>query len=182
MRFKHHLLAGAALGMALYRREPFKIALSMLGSVALDTDHFILYAWRSGDLNPLGAIQYDRRRHKPPRPGDTRPRYGALRSRFHEKRVTLPILALLCMRWPQLRPFALGMTLHLLMDIHPLHFDWRAWQRADGRCERCGVSGLDCDVYYRVPPERGGDRRALANRAFWCGTCAREIASGKYSS
>lgn len=180
MRFKEHLLAGVAIGLACYRRKPLKAALAILGSVVLDTDHFVLYAWRSGDLNPFGALRYDRRRNKPPRPGDTLPRYGSLRSVLHRKRITYPLLALLAWRVPAMQPFALGIAVHLLMDIHLLNLDWRAWQRADGHCERCGVSGLGLAVYYRIPPHRGGHPHALSNRAVWCFTCAREVASGKY--
>ncbi len=136
----------------------------------------MLYALRSGDWSPLGALSYNRRRNRSLRPGDTRPRYGSLRSVFHLPRLTLPILWLLSRRWPVLRPFALGMALHLLLDAPlTLRFDRRVWRRARGRCERCGVGALALGVHHMRPVERGGARWALANRALWCHECAREV-------
>jgi hypothetical protein len=146
-----------------------------LGGVAIDIDHFVLYAWRSGNWSLTGALDYDRYRHMGIHPGDTRPRFGSLRSVAHEPQVALPIVALLAFAWPFLRPFALGITLHLALDIHVPHYDWRAWKRAAGRCERCDMPGLEREVYYRVSPRRGGDRFGLENRVVWCTACARDV-------
>jgi hypothetical protein len=175
MRFRTHLLIAAAAGAAIYRRQPLRAALVAVGGVALDLDHFVLYALRSGDWNPFGALAYDRRRKRAPRAGDTRPRYGSLRSSLHRVEIALPLLGLLCARRPALLPFAIGMLIHLLLDQHPPHFDWRAWRRARGRCERCGVWGGAREVYFLVSPARGGDPWSLANRGVWCGACARAI-------
>jgi len=125
MRFRSHLLAAAAVGLALYPRAPWRAALTILSGVALDTDHFLLYALRSGDWNPVGALRYDRWRHHPPRRGDTRPRYGSLRSVAHEPQITLPLVWLAALLWSPLRPVAVGLTVHLALDLHLPHYDWR---------------------------------------------------------
>ncbi len=181
MRFQTHLITGVLTGMALYPRSPRQAAMVAFGGVALDIDHYLLYALRSGDWNPIGALRYNRRRMRPLRRGDTRPRYGSLRSMFHWPRLTLPLLALVSWLWPGLRPLAAGIALHLVLDTHLPHYDWRAWQRADGRCERCGKSDRPLEVYYVVPPHRGGPRFVLENHAVWCLECARAMWEAGYN-
>jgi hypothetical protein len=175
MRLRSHLLASALAGIALYPRSPQRAALLVLAGVAVDLDHYVLFALRSGEWNIFGALRYDRRRGRPIRPGDTRPRYGALRSIVHRAALTIPLVWLMAHRWPALRPLATGVTLHLAMDLSLLHFDWRVWRRARGHCERCGIGGLGLGVYYRLPPDRGGARWSLQNRVAWCETCSREM-------
>ena len=175
MRLRTHLLASTIAGLALYPRKPLQAALLAISGVAVDLDHYLLYALRSGDWNLYGAMRYDRRRSKPIRSGDTRPRYGALRSILHRTALTVPVAWILAWRWPALRPIAAGMSLHLALDLPLLGFDWRVWRRAQGHCERCGIGGRPMGIYYRTSPDRGGPRWALDNRAAWCKTCAREL-------
>jgi hypothetical protein len=175
MRLRTHLLASALAGIAIYPRAPWRAALVAVAGVAVDLDHYLLYALRSGDWSLIGATRYDRRRNRPIRPGDTRPHYGSLRSIVHHTPLTIPLVWLLARRCAVLRPLAAGVTLHLLLDTSPLRFDWRVWRRARGHCECCGVGGLEMGVYYIRSPERGGARWALDNRAAWCTTCSREM-------
>ena len=177
MRLRTHLLAATLAGVALYPRSPRRAALVVLGGVAVDLDHYLLYALRSGDWSLVGALRYDRRRGQPRRPGDTHPRYGALRSVIHHATLTLPLAWAIAGRYPALRPLAAGVTLHLAMDVSPLRFDWRVWRRARGHCERCGIGGLGLGVYYILPPYRGGARWSLDNRVAWCEACARAMHS-----
>jgi hypothetical protein len=178
MRLRIHILTSALLGTALYPRTPRRAALVLAGGVLLDLDHYLLYALRSGDWNPLGALRYDRWRNLPIAAGDTRRRHGSLRSVLHTARVTIPLAWLLSRRWPALRPLAFGVTLHLALDTSPLLLDWRVWRRAGGRCERCGRCGLKRSIHYVRSPRRGGSRWALDNRAAWCYDCAL-LARGK---
>jgi hypothetical protein len=174
MRLRTHILTSVLLGAALYPRTPRKAALLLAGGVLLDADHYLLYAIRSGDWNPLNALRYDRWRNQPIVAGDQRRRYGSLRSIFHTVRFTIPLVWLLCWRWPGLRPLALGVTLHLALDTSPLRLDWRVWRRAGGRCESCGRVGLRRGVHYVKLPRAGGSRWAVDNRAAWCYDCALE--------
>lgn len=175
MRFHTHLLAAAAAGIVLYPRSPRRAALTALSGVAIDIDHWMLYALRSGDWNPIGALRYNHRRHRPPRRGDTRPRYGSLRSVAHRPLIVLPLAWLIALLWPPLRPLAVGLTVHLALDLHLPHVDWRVRRRARGCCERCGITGVPLEVYYIVQPRRGGHRWSAANRALWCAPCARDV-------
>jgi hypothetical protein len=172
MRLRTHILTSGLLGAALYWRSPCKAALLLAGGVLLDVDHYLLYGLRSGDWSLRGALRYDRWRNQPIAPGDTRRRYGSLRSIAHSVRFTLPLIWLLSWRWPALRPLSIGVTLHLTLDTSPLRLDWRVWRRAGGRCERCGRQGIKLSVHYVVPPRKGGSRWALENRAAWCYDCA----------
>ena len=104
MRLRTHILASALLGAALYPRAPRKAALLLAGGVLLDADHYVLYALRSGDWSPSGALHYDTWRNQPIALGDARRRYGSLRSIFHSARFTIPLVWLLGLRWPELRP------------------------------------------------------------------------------
>src|SRR3954466_12037195 len=116
MRLRTHILASALLGAALYPHARRKATLLLAGGVLLDADHYLLYALRSGDWNPLSALRYNRWRNQPIYAGDQRRRYGSLRSILHRARITLPLIWLLGWRWPALRPLAIGVTLHLALD------------------------------------------------------------------
>src|SRR5678809_250675 len=98
MRLRTHLLASTLFGIALYPRSPRRAALVALAGVAVDLDHYVLFALRSGDWNLIGALRYDRRRGRRVRPGDTRPRYGALRSIVHRAALTIPLAWLFARR------------------------------------------------------------------------------------
>lgn len=176
MQFRSHLLASALLGLALYPRRPKNAALVTVAGVLLDTDHYLLYASRTGDFTLHGALRYDTRRKSKPRRGDTRPRYGSLRSVAHVAPLTLPLAWVLARRFPALTPCALGLTLHLALDTPwTTMLDYRVWQRSGGVCERCGQRRRGRSVQHIVPPQRGGDYWTLANRALWCGRCARQV-------
>src|SRR6266508_355954 len=123
MRLRTHILTSTLLAAALYSRAPRRAALLALGGVLLDADHYLVYALRSGDWSPLGALRYDRRRHLPRTAADTRPHYGSLRSPAHRAQLTLPLAWLLAWRWPAARPLAIGVTLHLALDFHYLNLD-----------------------------------------------------------
>ncbi len=181
MRLRAHLISAALLGVTMYPRRPLRALLVLIGGVAIDADHYLLYALRSGSRQPLDALRYDRVRKHPIVRGDTRPRYGSLRSVFHLAHVSLPPLALLALRIPLVRPILAGLTLHLILDFHWPHFDRRAWRRAAGRCERCGVAGLDREVFFIRDPKRGGQPRAIENRLVLCNTCAREFHAGRHA-
>jgi hypothetical protein len=171
MHLRTHIISSALLGAALYRREPRRAALLVLGGVLLDIDHYVLYALRSGDWNPLGALRYDEWRHTPRTAADTRPRYGRLRSILHRPWLTLPLIWCISARWVVVRPAAIGITLHLALDFPFLQLDWRVWRRAGARCERCGVRARKRQIVYVLPPRHGGSRWALSNRAAWCRAC-----------
>lgn len=175
MQFRAHLAIAAAAGLVLYPRHPRRAILTALGGVLIDIDHLFLYALRSGDWSLHGALRYDKRRHTAIRPGDTRPRYGSLRSIVHRPWLSLPVVWLLAWAWPIVRPLAVGLTIHLALDTHLPHYDRQAWERAAGRCERCNLPDLELEVYWIVPPDRGGDRFATTNHAVWCTVCAREV-------
>ena len=175
MRLRTHILTSTLLGFALYRREPRRATLLALSGVLVDLDHYLVYAIRSGDWNPLSALRYDRWRHAPRDRGDTRRRYGPLRSIFHRPWFTLPLVWLLGARWAALRPAAIGVTLHLALDFPFMQYDWRVWRRAGECCERCAARDRERRVIYLLPPRYGGARWALGNRAAWCKPCIREV-------
>lgn len=176
MRFRSHLVVSALVGIAVYPRSPWRAALVALSGVIIDIDHFLLYASRSGDANPLGALRYDKRRTRQPRRGDTQPRYGPLRSLAHNAPLTLLLAWSFAHVFPILKPCALGVTIHLAMDTPwPTMLDGRIWLRSGGVCERCGDDRRPRHVYHIIAPHNGGNFWATDNRALWCDQCAKAV-------
>jgi hypothetical protein len=138
MRFRTHLITSAATALAVYPRKPLQAAALLLAGVLIDLDHLLLYALQTGDWSIAGAMHYDRYRHKRISAGDTRPRYGSLRSWLHQPWLLLPVAWAGAGRWPALRPLALGLSLHLTLDYVYWPGDLRARLQARGRCEQCG--------------------------------------------
>lgn len=116
MRLHTHLWSSALLSLTIYPGQPGKATLMTLAGVLVDLDHLALYMVRSDDWSIVGALCYNRYRHQRRVPGDTRPRYGPLRSWIHEPVLTLPLLWWLAYRYRALQPVALGVTLHLVLD------------------------------------------------------------------
>lgn len=167
MRFRTHLAAAAALGLALYPREPHKAATVAAAGTLLDLDHLLLYVLRTGDWSVVGALRYDRYRHERGEAGDTRPRYGPLRSWLHEPLLLLPPIWIAAATRPALRPLALGLSLHLLLDQYDAPLRAVEALAAAGRCRACGGRGL------RLSTHRFGPRGRRQHRAL-CGACAAE--------
>lgn len=137
MRLRDHVVSSALLGAICYR-SPERAVLVLLGGVLIDLDHIAIYGLKTGDWSIAGALHYDSYRNRPAGVGDTRPRYGTLRSWLHRPLLVLPLCWWLAQRLPALRPVALGLSLHLLLDYWQSPLEWRAIARARGRCERCG--------------------------------------------
>ncbi len=116
MRLHTHLWSSALLSLAIYPGQPGKATLTTLSGVLVDLDHLVLYMVRSGDWSIIGALCYNRYRHQKRVPGDTRPRYGPLRSWVHQPLLILPPLWCLACRYRALQPVVLGVTLHLTLD------------------------------------------------------------------
>ncbi|HMQ29589.1 MAG TPA: hypothetical protein PKD53_02630 [Chloroflexaceae bacterium] len=170
MRFRTHLLSSLAAGLALYPRRPARLAALVAAGTLIDVDHLALYIMRTGDWSVVGALRYDRYRHRGMGAGDSRPRYGSLRSWLHKPLLALP-LCWAAARSPRLWPLALGLALHLLLD----YADWPAHhgerRRSGGRCRACGRGG-------RVTVQRSGRRGAYSYRAL-CWPCAERAARGQ---
>jgi hypothetical protein len=168
MRFRTHLLTSVVAGLALYPRRPLRLATLVLAGTLVDLDHLLLYGLQTGDWSVVGALRYDRYRHRGAGRGDTRPRYGSLRSWLHEGWLVLPPLWLGALAHAPLRPAALGLSLHLLLD----HYDWpwryAARRQAGGLCHGCGRRA-------RLLVHRFGRRGARSYRAL-CGACGERVA------
>ena len=120
MHYRTHLLTSLAAGLALYPRRPAHAAALVLAGTLIDLDHLLLYVLRTGDRSVVGALRYNRYRHYEWQIGDTRPRYGPLRSWLHAPWLVLPPLWSWAATYPALRPVALGLSLHLLLDHYYL--------------------------------------------------------------
>ncbi|MCG8349140.1 MAG: hypothetical protein MI924_15325 [Chloroflexales bacterium] len=147
MRLHTHVWTSMLTACAIYPRSLRNASLLILAGVLIDLDHLVLYSLRTGDLSVSGAVAYDRYRGSIAVPGDTRPRYGSLRSWLHQPLLTLPLVWLLSRRWSSTRPVALGITLHLILDYALLPIYWLIHQRARGRCEVCLSGGRKLQVW-----------------------------------
>jgi hypothetical protein len=148
MRFRTHAITSALAGTLLYPRSPLRAAGLLAGGTLLDADHFLLYALQTGDWSVTGALSYNRYRHNPGVAGDSRPRYGPLRSWLHNPLLLIP-LWVAASRRPLMRPVVIGLSLHLLLD----HIWWPrytlAFWRSGRRCARCGRSDRRLTVHWR---------------------------------
>lgn len=174
MHLRTHLWTSALAGIVCYPRSPRRAALLTLSGVLIDVDHLLLYMIQTGDRSLVGALVYNRYRNRPRRPGDTRPRYGPLRSSLHRPIMLLPLLAL-AYGSPKLRPVALGLTLHLLLDHVQTPLDWLMRRRAHGHCELCGKRSRSLKVHHIVHPLDGG-KRTPENSVILCPCCAKRAA------
>lgn len=138
MRFRAHLISALAAGLALYPSQPGRQAALVAAGTLVDLDHLLLYMFRTGDWSVSGAICYDRYRNRWAVAGDSRPRYGPLRSWLHRPLLVLPLLWPLAARRPALRPVALGVSLHLLLDHYQWPVHYATLRRANGVCGACG--------------------------------------------
>lgn len=163
MRFRTHLLSSLAVGLALYPLRPARLAALVAAGTLIDLDHLWLYSLRTGDWSPVGALRYNRYRHRRARAGDNRPRYGPLRSWLHLPLLVLPPCWAAAGAHPALRPLAVGLTLHLLLD----YAHWPAYQgallRARGVCPSCRRGG---GRLYLIFSDETGSYQAL------CRACA----------
>ncbi|NJM06214.1 hypothetical protein HC891_08465 [Candidatus Gracilibacteria bacterium] len=153
MRFRTHLWTSALAALLRYPHQPYEATLTVLAGTLIDVDHLVLYALQTGDWSISGALRYNRYRHYPLVPGDTRPRYGPLRSWLHRPIVLLP-LYLAALAVPRLRPVALALSLHLALDHVDLPLRRRIRRAAGGRCYDCGFSDSPLNVYYFYLPQR----------------------------
>jgi hypothetical protein len=168
MRFRTHLLTSVLAGVALYPRRPARLAALVAAGTLVDLDHLLLYWLQTGDWSVVGALRYDRYRHRGAGAGDTRPRYGSLRSWLHEAWLVLPPLWLGAAAHPALRPAAVGLSLHLLLDHYDLPWRYAARRRAGGLCQGCGRRG-------RLNVHRFGRRGARRYKAL-CRACEELVA------
>jgi len=147
MHLRTHLLTSSALGLALYPRRPTRLAALVAAGALIDLDHLVLYALRTGDWSVVGALRYNRYRGRRYTAGDTRPRYGSLRSWLHTPWLALPLAWAWAGACPAARPLALGLSLHLLLDHVDLPWRLQARLRAGGACQSCGRRGAPLSVY-----------------------------------
>ncbi|MCX7791184.1 MAG: hypothetical protein N2378_11140 [Chloroflexaceae bacterium] len=147
MHLRTHLLTSSALGLALYARQPERLAALVAAGTLIDLDHLVLYGLRTGDWSIVGALRYNRYRGRRSTAGDTRPRYGSLRSWLHNPWLALPLAWAWAGAYPVARPLALGLSLHLLLDHVDLPWRVRARLRAGGACQSCGRRGARLEVY-----------------------------------
>jgi hypothetical protein len=171
MQPRTHLWTSALAAALVYPRSPLRAALAAASGVLIDLDHLALYRLRTGDRTLTGALVYNRYRNRPAHSGDNRPRYGSMRSWLHEPAV-LPPLLLMARHLPALRPIALGVSIHLLLDHAYMPTAFRVALRARGRCELCGAKGRPLRHHFVRHPLDGGSARA-GNIVALCRPCYR---------
>ncbi|MCS6881240.1 MAG: hypothetical protein RMK84_02965 [Oscillochloridaceae bacterium] len=160
-----HLLISSALGLALYPRRLEHLAALVAAGTLIDLDHMALYGLRTGDWSVVGALRYNRYRGRRYTAGDTRPRYGSLRSWLHNPWLALPLAWAWTGAYPAARPLALGLSLHLLLDHVDMPRRIQARLRARGACQSCGRRGARLEVHrFR---HAAGTRYLALCRACW---------------
>jgi hypothetical protein len=149
MRTRTHLISSIALGLALYPGRPLQSGVVAAAGTLVDLDHLLVYVFHTGDWSVVGALRYDAYRHRDQGWGDTRPRYGSMRSWLHRPELSLPLFWTLAARWAWLRPLTYGLSLHLLLDHYDAPLRMILELRARRICPHCGNPSRERLVVYR---------------------------------
>jgi hypothetical protein len=149
MRVRDHLVlstAGAALLGPWARRSALGL---VAGGVLIDADHYAWFCLRHGRLNPVTAIRYFNGAHPLQHPGTRL---------LHTPGALLAALAA-GLRWPPVLPIAVGMGLHVVLDVQHGARLGRARAAALERdkfcCQACGSAsapGASIETHVRRQP------------------------------
>lgn len=146
MRVRDHLVLSAA-GAALLSPWAGGGALGLVaGGVLIDADHYVWFCLRQRSLNPVTAVRFFNEA-SPPQHAETRA--------LHSPVVLLGVL-LAGIHRRSLLPVALGMSLHVALDVHHRARMARARAAALARdrftCQACGSQALPVDAHLRCQP------------------------------
>jgi hypothetical protein len=118
---KYHALAAAVATVPFARagHRPHPLALFASAAVLIDVDHYLGYAWHTGDLSLRRAYAFHRQRYHRPRRWRFRPGWPSLgvdpARAFHSAPFLL-LIFLLARHWRHLSPVAWGLLFHRLQD------------------------------------------------------------------
>lgn len=164
MRVRDHILlstAGAALLAPSLGRD---VAGLWAGGVLVDIDHYVWFCVRHRDVSPRAAARFFNGAH----PAQT----SASRALHHP--ITVAAALALAARRRDLRPLALGMSLHVGLDAH--HHVRMGQARAEAlardafSCRGCGTQTPHVDTHLFRQPRLLPSYRAH-NVVSLCGPC-----------
>jgi hypothetical protein len=146
MRVRDHI-ALSTTGAALLRPWRRRDAMGLwAGSVLVDVDHYLWFCVRQRRWSPIAAVRFFNEAHAP--------QHAATRV-LHSPVAPLAVL-LLGVRRRALLPVALGMVMHIALD---LHHDARmgkaravTMERDNFSCRGCGTQGPDVGTHLRRQP------------------------------
>ena len=146
MRVRDHLALSAA-GAALLSPWAGGSALGLVaGGVLIDADHYVWFCLRQRSLNPITAVRFFNGAN-PPQHAETRG--------LHSPVVLLGVL-LASIHRRSVLPVALGMSLHVALDLHHRARMDKARAAAlvrDGfSCQACGSQAPQVDTHLRRQP------------------------------
>jgi hypothetical protein len=133
MRVRDHVVVSTAAAALLYPWAGRRVVGGWAASILIDADHYLWFCWRKRSLNPLSAVRFFNQA-APPHHRATR--------LFHSPGVLLLVLLLGARRRAAL-PVALGMGLHVAMDVqHEARMAGgraAALRRDQFTCQECGA-------------------------------------------
>jgi hypothetical protein len=146
VRVRDHILLSTAGAALLSPRLGAGAAGLWAGGVLVDVDHYVWFCIRHHRLSPCAAAQFFNAA-EPPQTSATRVLHHPM---------TLLATAGLAVRRRALRPLALGMTLHVGLDIHHEVHMKRARSRALARdrcsCQACGTQTCQVGTHVFTQP------------------------------
>jgi hypothetical protein len=146
MRVRDHIALSTA-GAVLLQPWLHGGALGLwAGSVLIDVDHYLWFGMRRRRWSPVGAVRFFNEAHPP--------QHAATRA-LHTPVAPLALLAL-SVRRRELLPVALGMVLHITLDLgHEARMDAArsvALHRDGFTCQACGTRGPDVGTHLHGQP------------------------------
>lgn len=141
MRVRDHILLSTAAAAVLAPRLGRDAAGVWAGGVLVDVDHYLWFCARHRRLSPRAAARFFNAAH-PPQTSATRA--------LHHPLSVAAVLAL-AVRLRRLRPLALGVSIHVGLDLHHEACMSRARSKALARdrysCRSCGAQTPHLDTH-----------------------------------
>jgi hypothetical protein len=163
VRVRDHVVLSTASSVMLGRRRGRRAIAFWAAAIGVDVDHYVWFCLRRRRLNPLAAARFFNQPEAPQH----------ARTRLLHQPLALLAIALLAVRRRGAREVAMGMAMHIVLDLnherrmHQARID--ALQRDAFTCRRCGASGSEIGTHlwrqpWFLPSYRAHNLVALCNR------------------
>jgi hypothetical protein len=146
VRVRDHVALSTAGAAVLYPWFGRRVLRAWVASILIDSDHYVWFAVRHRNLNPVAAVRFFHEELAPEHPA----------TRLLHSPVALAMAFLMSARRRTLLPVALGMAAHVALDrYHEARLEEAraaALQRDDHTCQVCGSQEPTIGVHLERQP------------------------------
>jgi len=146
MRVRDHVALSTAGAALLYPSFGRRVLRAWAASILIDSDHYVWFAVRHRNLNPMAAVRFFHEEQAPEHPA----------TRLLHSPVALAMIFLMSARRRALLPLALGMATHVALDrYHEARLEGArtaALERDEYTCQVCGSQEPPIGVHLESQP------------------------------